>query len=184
MEKNIMKLFGSLIGLSWDIAKNNTCDIEMTYSEMDNEIKVSNSQNNVVTAMGTKEDYAILWKMFNRLLVPHGMKFTVNGKVISYRKPYKSFTVNDGKTNVDMVPHSGNEYDEKSYLYEKGIPIQIIDFPWNINIHESIPIDNAHPSTVIIDVFSKALDTALPDLTVNQTLKFLSFIEKGGLDEL
>lgn len=111
-----------------------------------------------------------------KLLPPSNITFIVNGETLKSKLIYKTFdakllteNLSDGEmqrsirnTKVDLVEH-----EDKSYLYEMGIPIMPIETPWHIDVQQKIPL-NTDRTTVrpafVQDIYAEALNVVYNDV--------------------
>jgi hypothetical protein len=123
-----------------------------------------------VEFMGSQEDMAEMLEYARILLVPNGIRFTVNGEQIAGRKPLKTTNTElsteyeqDGtfrktvrKTAVEIHSKVG-----KAYLYEMGLPVCEIDCQFSINVMQKVPLGmdrETVPQAYLQDVFAEALN--------------------------
>jgi len=125
----------------------------------------------------TENEYKELLKHTQLLLVPEHIKFIVNDKVIKSKPVFKSFDCsllteileNDvmrhrwRKTQVNLIEHDN----DKSYIYEMGIPIVETDCPWHIDIQQKIQLnidrDNILQS-YLQDLYAEVLNNTYDDV--------------------
>lgn len=88
-----------------------------------------------------------------RLIPPKGISFTINGKGVPYREPFKvvkdtletvlQASMNDcmratrRKTSIELYRADG---DGRGELFEMGIPVQAIECPYQVNVGQKIPL--------------------------------------------
>lgn len=119
---------------------------------------------------GSQEDMAEILRYARILLVPSGIRFTVNGEQIACRKPLKTTTA-ELSTEYEQngafrktVRKTELEIHEKAdiaYLYEMGLPICIIDCQFSINVEQKVPLGmdrETVPQAYLQDVFAEVLN--------------------------
>jgi hypothetical protein len=121
---------------------------------------------------------------FQRLLVPPGVVLTVNGKVITSRRPSHSIDaklptelLDAGRwirpqrpTVVELVPIAAGE---EPSVYELGIPISAVqwDAPYHVNTLQRVPMNpcrDAVASGYLTRLRRACLPTLLPELSSDQ----------------
>jgi len=111
-------------------------------------------------AVGTKVVCVMPWgprqvevvvENLKKLLVPKGIRYTVNGVLVSYREPdyvvdatldtvlqdapNEPLRPTRRKTTVEIYRNNG-----AGLLYELGIPVQKIDSPYIVNVGQKVPL--------------------------------------------
>jgi len=135
-----------------------------------------------VTLNATLDEYNELREHAKKLIVPKDIVYTVDGVEIPYKPPFKTFNaildtevlkgdamlLSTRKTTINLITPT----DDKSYIYEMGIPIMEIDCPWHIDVQQKIPlaVDRQTVQRYFIqDVFAEILNNVYNDLTTKQS---------------
>jgi len=127
----------------------------------------------------TRKEFCDLCDQARLLIPPIGITTTFNGKKLTHREQIDSFNAslptivsNDmgflktvtRKAKVSL--HPMREWDgvyahelEGRWLYEMGIPVMLIDFPWSINVHQRVPLGLSRES--VPENFMQALRVAV-----------------------
>lgn len=122
----------------------------------------------------TKTEYESCVEMAKRYLPPKGIKYVVNGEIVSYTKPRQTISVSleteilqesikrvQRKTEVEIP------IEENSYLYEMGIPICPIDCKYSINVQQKIPLSvdrETVPQRYLKVLFAEVLNATSQDI--------------------
>jgi len=125
---------------------------------------------------GTTKDYKELLNHTKLLIAPDNVKFIVNESVVPPKTAFKTFeasldteVLEDDimvqkfrKTSIHL-----HEPNNKSYIYEMGIPIMKIDCPWSIDVQQKIPlaVDRETVRNAFIqDVYAETLNYTYMDI--------------------
>ena len=114
----------------------------------------------------------------SKIIPPNNVCFILNNKEIfrpnvlkSVRSCLETTVIEDDiqvskylMTDVDLYPHKNKV---KSWIYEMGIPVSEIDFPYHIDVHQRIPM-NDNRDTVsdyyLNRLYGRILDATIDDL--------------------
>ncbi len=125
----------------------------------------------------TQEEYEELLKEVNTYLPPKGIVFTVNGKKIPFKEPYKVIPEvsllteieSNGvlrrttrKTSVEVYRTVG-----QARLYEMGLPVVDIDCQFNVNVNQKIPLSidrDTVPPSYLKAIFAEVLNATHEDI--------------------
>ena len=122
----------------------------------------------------TKAEFDETFDVVRKYLAPDNLTFVVNGEVIQSQLIHKTFTTQlqteVEENNVLRKTHritSVNilKAEDKSYLYEMGIPVMEIDCAYNIDVQQKIPLSSdrdtvstAYLSTLYAEVLNATFD--------------------------
>lgn len=119
---------------------------------------------------GSQEDMAEITSYAKILLVPNGIRFTVNGEQIESRKPFKTteaelsteYELNGTfRKTVRRTKLEIHEKTDKAYLYEMGLPVCEINCQFSINVQQKVPLSTDRetvPTAYLQDVFAEVLN--------------------------
>ena len=150
-----------------------------------------------IQVKGNQEDTDSLINYAKQLLVPKKIKFYVNGEIVKYQSPFKSFEavlqteVQDEnflkrtkrKTQVNLIK------EEQTQLYEMGIPIMEIDCGYSIDVQQKVPLSFDRDSvnqTFIKELYVEVLNNVYNDIEEDSSSKSwirLAMSGKGVLSE-
>ena len=114
-------------------------------------------------------EFEELLQSISSYLVPENIQFSVNGKIIPYRMPLKSFeaklrtyflegaTLRPTERNTTVNLYKEN----RSFLYEMGIPVTEIDCTFSVDIQQKIPLSpdrDMVPISFLKDVYAEVLN--------------------------
>lgn len=119
----------------------------------------------------TKEEYQEMLKMVFEIFPPAGVEFTINGHCKVKRLPEKTFEatltteIEEGgafrKTSRKTKIELHNTKIKDHWLYEMGIPVQVIDCEYSIDVQQKIPLsfdrDTVLPS-FLKDLYAEVLN--------------------------
>lgn len=125
----------------------------------------------------TKEEFGKMLEEIKTYLVPKGIIFSLNGEIIPYQKPYKTFEAvltteveSEGifkrverKTAINVLRADG-----QARLYEMGLPITEIECEFNVDIQQKVPLsvdrENVSPS-YLETLYAEVLNFTYQDIS-------------------
>jgi len=125
-----------------------------------------------------KKEYTEIEDKLKSFLVPKRIVYKVNGTELNYKKPYKTITAilstelekEDGafrktQRKTQIFLHKSNE---KSILYELGVPVCEIECQFSIDVGQKIPlsVDRETVSQAFLqDLYSEVLNNTFEEIT-------------------
>ena len=142
------------------------------------EIEDKTEKGTIVTIEidGTEQEAEEMLNYAKTLLVPKYIFFEVNGEVIRYREPVKTFEVSllteiqeednflkrvTRKTKVNLVTEA------ETRLYEMGIPVMDIDCDYSIDVQQKVPLSFDRDSvneTFMRELYAETLNNVYEDV--------------------
>ncbi len=116
----------------------------------------------------TRDEIAECASQVMRIIPPDGVSMTFNGEVIERPSLIKSFTVklpteiqdDEGslRRSVRLATVEAFDSNDNGEVLEMGIPIQLTDWPWRLNVLQKVPLGMDRDA--VTDGFRRALQVA------------------------
>lgn len=128
-----------------------------------------------------KSEYDEMLEVIKNYLVPEKIVFLVNNEKISYSKPFKSIRIQlptviqkEGilKKAFRMTKVNILKADEKSFLYEMGIPVVETECKFGIDVQQKIPLSidrDSVPHSYVAALYAEVLNGTFEEITEDES---------------